>query len=127
MKALTQKGKQATSSIKNKKRSGQILRWKEVTSLLLIIFLGCCFFDFISTILLYSSQQLLVKRYPIEKGPKERHITGHMIISRERESKTCISEVQRVRLSRRSCIIRVLSLYESSPSVSSSAMASSKA
>lgn len=40
---------------------------------------------------------------------------------------TCISEVHRVRLSRRSCIIKVLSLYDSSPKVSNSAMASSKA
>lgn len=40
---------------------------------------------------------------------------------------TCISEVQRVRLSLRSCIIRVLSLYDSSPKVSNSAIASSKA
>lgn len=37
------------------------------------------------------------------------------------------SEVQRVRLSLNSCIIRVLSLYDSSLRVSSSAIASSKA
>jgi hypothetical protein len=40
---------------------------------------------------------------------------------------TCMSEVQRVRLSRKSCMMSVLSLYDSSPRVSSSAMASSKA
>lgn len=38
-----------------------------------------------------------------------------------------MSEVQRVRLSRKSCIMSVLSLYDSSPRVSSSAIASSKA
>ena len=41
--------------------------------------------------------------------------------------RACMSEVQRVRLSRSSCMMSVLSLYDSSPSVSSSAMASSKA
>lgn len=40
---------------------------------------------------------------------------------------TAISDVHKVRLSRRSCMIRVLSLYESSPNVSNSAIASSKA
>lgn len=40
---------------------------------------------------------------------------------------SCMSEVQRVRLSRRSCIMSVESLYDSSLSVSSSAMASSNA
>lgn len=40
---------------------------------------------------------------------------------------TCMSEVQRVRLSRRSCMIKVLSLYDSSPRVSNSAIASSNA
>jgi hypothetical protein len=40
---------------------------------------------------------------------------------------TCMSEVQRVKLSLNSCMIRVLSLYDSSPRVSSSAIASSKA
>lgn len=45
----------------------------------------------------------------------------------EGRAMTCTSEVQRVRLSRSSCIMRVLSLYDSSPSVSSSAMASSNA
>lgn len=38
-----------------------------------------------------------------------------------------ISEVHRVKLSRSSCIIKVLSLYDSSPNVSSSEIASSKA
>ena len=41
--------------------------------------------------------------------------------------RACMSEVHSVRLSRRSCMMRVLSLYDSSPSVSSSAIASSKA
>lgn len=40
---------------------------------------------------------------------------------------TAMSEVQRVKLSRRSCMINVLSLYDSSPNVSSSEIASSKA
>ena len=40
---------------------------------------------------------------------------------------TCMSDVHSVRLSRKSCMMSVLSLYDSSPSVSSSAMASSKA
>ena len=40
---------------------------------------------------------------------------------------SCMSEVQSVRLSRSSCMISVLSLYDSSPKVSSSAMASSNA
>nr|GMC48269.1 Protein kinase, ATP binding site-containing protein [Ipomoea batatas]GME01014.1 Protein kinase, ATP binding site-containing protein [Ipomoea batatas] len=40
---------------------------------------------------------------------------------------SCTSDVQRVRLSRRSCMIKVLSLYDSSPRVSNSAIASSKA
>lgn len=44
-----------------------------------------------------------------------------------RIGQTCISEVQRVRLSLSNCMMRVLSLYDSSPNVSSSAMASSKA
>jgi hypothetical protein len=47
--------------------------------------------------------------------------------SRNTRQRTCMSEVQSVRLSRSSCMIRVLSLYDSSPRVSSSAMASSKA
>lgn len=38
-----------------------------------------------------------------------------------------MSEVQSVKLSRSSCMMRVLSLYDSSPSVSSSAIASSNA
>lgn len=45
----------------------------------------------------------------------------------ERERETVISEVHRVKLSRRSCMINVLSLYDSSPNVSSSEIASSKA
>jgi hypothetical protein len=40
---------------------------------------------------------------------------------------TCMSEVHKVRLSRRSCMMRVLSLYDSSPRLSSSEIASSKA
>lgn len=50
-------------------------------------------------------------------------ITQH---EREREE-TVISDVHKVRLSRRSCMINVLSLYDSSPNVSSSEIASSKA
>lgn len=46
---------------------------------------------------------------------------------RRARTPTCMSEVQRVKLSRRSCMMSVESLYDSSPSVSSSAMASSKA
>jgi hypothetical protein len=46
---------------------------------------------------------------------------------REREGGTVMSEVHKVRLSRRSCMINVLSLYDSSPNVSSSDIASSKA
>lgn len=42
-------------------------------------------------------------------------------------SASCMSDVHSVRLSRRSCMMRVLSLYDSSPSVSSSAIASSNA
>lgn len=38
-----------------------------------------------------------------------------------------MSDVHKVKLSRRSCIINVLSLYDSSPNVSSSEIASSKA
>jgi hypothetical protein len=41
--------------------------------------------------------------------------------------RTCMSEVQSVRLSLSSCMISVLSLYDSSPRVSSSAIASSNA
>lgn len=44
-----------------------------------------------------------------------------------RGNSTCMSEVHNVRLSLRSCMIKVLSLYDSSPRVSNSAMASSKA
>ena len=40
---------------------------------------------------------------------------------------SCMSDVQSVRLSRSSCMMSVLSLYDSSPSVSSSAIASSNA
>ncbi len=40
---------------------------------------------------------------------------------------SCISDVQRVRLSLNSCMMRALSLYESSPKVSRSEMASSNA
>lgn len=49
------------------------------------------------------------------------------IKKQENIPESCISEVQRVRLSRRSCMMRVESLYDSSERVSSSAMASSKA
>lgn len=41
--------------------------------------------------------------------------------------RTCMSDVHKVRLSRSSCMMRVLSLYDSSPRVSNSAIASSKA
>jgi hypothetical protein len=40
---------------------------------------------------------------------------------------TCMSEVHKVRLSRRSCMMTVLSLYDSSLRLSSSEIASSKA
>uniref|UniRef100_A0A2P2QWH6 14-3-3 protein n=1 Tax=Rhizophora mucronata TaxID=61149 RepID=A0A2P2QWH6_RHIMU len=50
-----------------------------------------------------------------------------LISSPASSRETGLSEVQSVRLSRRSCMINVLSLYDSSPNVSSSEMASSKA
>ena len=51
----------------------------------------------------------------------------HTRRERERERETVMSEVHKVRLSRRSCMIKVLSLYDSSPNVSNSDIASSKA
>ena len=53
--------------------------------------------------------------------------SDQLALERERERETVISEVHRVKLSRRSCMINVLSLYDSSPNVSSSEIASSKA
>ena len=81
-----------------------------------------CFFDIISSIVLCYT------KYSILEHKKSQRINIEMAIVKKEESLiTCMSEVHKVRLSRSSCMIKVLSLYESSPSVSSSEMASSKA
>merc|ERR1719321_1694425 len=65
----------------------------------------------------------LLPEEPLPEEPLPKEPTPPSLSS----ARSCMSEVQSVRLSRSSCMINVLSLYESSPRVSSSAMESSKA
>lgn len=55
------------------------------------------------------------------------NLTGKLRAHYEPCELTCISDVHNVKLSLNNCMIRVLSLYDSSPRVSSSAIASSNA
>lgn len=89
--------------------------------LLFICFRGC-FFNFIGTIILEPNKQISI--HQLNKKKISIHVVQELW---QTQINTCMSEVHRVRLSRRSCMIKVLSLYDSSPRVSNSAIASSKA
>jgi hypothetical protein len=79
------------------------------------------FLDLISTLVLEKNKQIDIIRNKILQNAHDVTEVQNRVVN------TALSEVQRVKLSRRSCMIKVLSLYDSSPRESSSAIASSNA